>query len=73
MKPFFHRNLKHWAWADKFGRYILGHLGYIFGQFINTHFGTVTPLSMFSIDQPFFLKKTNPLYPHTKYFLGIGI
>ena len=39
-------------WADKFW----GIWG-IFGHTINTHFGTVSPLSMFSIIQPLFLQK----------------
>jgi hypothetical protein len=36
-------------WADK----VFGHLGYfgIFGQFISTHFGTVSPLSKGSVIQ----------------------
>ena len=55
-------------WADKFW----GIWG-IFGQTISTHFGTVSPLSMFSIIQPLFLQKTKPLYPHPKYLFGIGI
>jgi hypothetical protein len=54
-------------WADKFW----GIWG-IFGQTSSTHFGTMSPLSMFSIIQPLFLKK-NPLYPHPKYLFGIGI
>ena len=29
----------------------------IFGRFISTHFGTVSPLFMFSINQPLFLQK----------------
>jgi hypothetical protein len=45
-------------WADKFW----GIWG-IFDQFISTHFGTVSPLSMFSINQPLFLQKVN-LYIH---------
>ena len=28
MKPFFIKIRNFWAWADKLGRYILGHLGY---------------------------------------------
>ena len=32
----------------------------IFGQTISTHFGTVIPLSMFSIIQQLFLQKTRP-------------
>jgi hypothetical protein len=55
-------------WADKFW----GILG-IFDRFISTHFGTVSPLSMFSINHPLFLQKTKPLYPHHKYLFGIGI
>ena len=34
---------------------------------MKTHFGTVSPLSMFSISEPLFLQKTKPLYPHPKY------
>ena len=30
---------------------------------VNTHFGTVGPLSMFFNIQPLFLQKTIPLYP----------
>ena len=55
MKPFFIENPN--FWADKF----LGIWG-IFGRFISTHFGTVGPLSMLSINQPLFLQKTKPLY-----------
>ena len=54
--------------ADKFWN-IWG----IFGQTISTHFDTVSPLSMFSINQPLFLQKTKPLYPYPKYSFGIGI
>ena len=39
----------------------------IFGRTISTHFGTVSPLSMFSIIQSLFLKKAKLLYPHPKY------
>ena len=57
MKPFFSWKsqtfrLGQTIWADEFWD-ILG----IFGLFINTHFGTVSPLSMFSINQPLFLQK----------------
>ena len=40
----------------------------IFSQTISTHFGTVSPLSMFSIIST---KKNKPLYP--RYLFGIGI
>ena len=55
-------------WADKFW----GILG-IFGQAISTHFGTVRPLSIFSITLPLFLQKPKPLYPHPKYLFEIWI
>ena len=44
-----------WAWADKLGENF-GGIWSIFGQFISTHFGTVSPLSMFSINQPLLLQ-----------------
>ena len=44
----------------------------ILGQTISTHFGTVSSLSMFSIMQPLFLKKTKPLHPMPNLF-GSGI
>ena len=31
-------------------------------NFINTHFDTVSPLSIVSINQPLFLQKTKPFY-----------
>jgi hypothetical protein len=65
MKHFFIKIPNFWAWADKFWG--------IFGQSINTHFGTVNSFPMFSIDQPLFLQKTKPLYPNHKYLFGIGI
>jgi hypothetical protein len=63
MKPVFIKIPNFWGWTDKF----VGICG-IFG-----HFGSVSPLSMFSIIQPLFLPKTKPLYPHPKYLFGIGI
>jgi hypothetical protein len=61
MKPFFIEIQNFWAWADKFW----GIWG-IFGQTINTHFGTV-----FSIIQSLFLQKIEPLYTHPKFGIGI--
>ena len=55
-------------WADKFW----GIWG-IFGWFINTHFGTVSHLPMFSINQLLFLQKTKPSYPNSNYLSGIWI
>ena len=55
-------------WTDKFwGIWV------IFGLFISTHFGTVSPLYMFSINQPLFLQKTKSLYPNPKYLFEIVI
>jgi hypothetical protein len=69
MKHFFIQILNFvWAWADKFW----GVFG-IFGQFISTHFGSVSTLSMFAINQQLFIQKTKPLYPNAKYFFGSGI
>jgi hypothetical protein len=55
-------------WADKF----CGIWG-IFGQTISTHFGTVSPLSMFFIIQPLFLQKKAFTYIHIpNIYLGLG-
>ena len=43
----------------------------IFSQFISTHFGTVSPLSMFSINQPLFLQKLS-LYIQISNDLSLG-
>ena len=56
MQPFFIEISK--FWADIFW----GIWG-IFGRFISTHFGTVSPLPMSSMNQPLYLQKTRPLYP----------
>ena len=63
-EAFFIKIPNFWAWADKFWG--------IFEQFISTQFGTVSPLSMFSINQPLFLQKTKPLYPNPKCLFGIA-
>ena len=72
MKPFFIKTQtfgpRQTNWADKFW----GIWG-IFSQCFNSHFGTVSPLSMFSINQPLFLQKKPSLYiqiPNT--WLGLG-
>jgi hypothetical protein len=62
MKPF---SLKS-AWADKFW----GIWG-IFGQFNSTHFGKVSPLSMFSIIQPLFLQMLSPYIHISNIYLGL--
>ena len=68
----FHQNPKFFClwqtkWAKNFGGILC-----IFGRTISTHFGTVSPLSIFSISQPLFLQKSKLLYyTHSKYLLGI--
>ena len=52
-------------WADKF----LG-IWVLFWPIISTYFGTVSSLSMLSINQPLFLQKTKRLYPNPKCLLG---
>ena len=54
----------------QYGQINFGAIWGIFGQFISAHFGTVSPLSMFSINQPIFLQ-IEPLYPNPKYLFGI--
>ena len=67
MKPFFHQNPK-----------LMG-LGRQFGQINFVAFGVYLAdlsaliLVLFSINQPLFLQKTQPLYPNPKYLFGIGI
>ena len=70
---FFHWNAELLGLGRPIGQMNSGAFGVFFGQTITTHFGTVSPLSMFSIIQPLFLQETKPLYPHSKYLFGIGI
>ena len=67
-EAFFHWNLKLLCLDRQIGQIDLGPFGAI-----STHFGTASPLSMFSIIPPLFLQKTKPLYSHPKYFFGIWI
>ena len=59
MNPFFIKIPNCWLdqtnWVDKYS----GIWG-IFGQTISTHFGTMSPLSMFFIIQPLLLQKPKP-------------
>ena len=56
-EAFFIKISDFWDGADKFWG--------IFGQFISTHFGTVSPLSMFPLFNHHFYKKLKPLYLST--------
>jgi hypothetical protein len=72
-EPFFHENTKLLGLGRQFGQMQFGPFG-AFSRSIYQHpFGNVSPLSIFSINQPLFLQKTNPLYPNPKYLFGIGI
>ena len=62
MKPFFIEILNFLAWADN--KISFGAFGGIFGQFISFHFGTVSPLSIFFINQQSFLQEAKPLQPN---------
>jgi hypothetical protein len=69
LKPFFHRNSQNFElvqtiWVDKFWG-----ISVIIGQFISAHFGTVSPLSMFSIIQ----QKTSLHIQIPNIYLGSGI
>ena len=54
-------------WADK----CWGIWG-TFGLFISNHFGTVSPLSMFCINQPLFLQKLSLYIQIPNIHLGLG-
>ena len=56
MEPFFIEIQNFWVWQTNWADKFLG-IWSIFGQIISTHFGTVSPLSMFSIIQALFLQK----------------
>ena len=66
MKPFFIEIFL--AWADKLGRQILGHLGFLRHPF--WYSGSLVHIFHYST---IVSTKTKPLYPHPKYLFGIGI
>ena len=70
MNPFFIKIPNCWLeqtnWVDKYS----GIWG-IFGQTISTHFGTVSPLSIFSIVQTLFLQKIKPFFNDIPNLWGI--
>ena len=65
MKPFFIEILNFWAWSGKLGKKIGGIWG-TFSQFIS-------PLSMFSIIQPTFLKKLSLFIHIPNFYLRLGL
>ena len=73
-REFFFENPKLLGLGRQIVPKISGAFGGIFGWFISTHFGNVSPLSMFSNNQPLFLQKKLSLsYPNAKYLFGIEI
>ena len=68
MKPFFiemlNFGLGQTIWAGRFWS-ICG----IVEQSISPHFGTVSPLSMFFINEPLFLQKTKPYISKSQIFI----
>ena len=64
-EAFFHRNPKLLGVGRQFGQINFG----AFGVFICTHFGILSPLSMFSINQPLFLQKSIQI---PNIYLGLG-
>ena len=64
MKSFFHRNPKLLGLSRQFGQIRFGAVGAFLADLSAPigHFGTVSPLSIFSINQPLFLQKIKALY-----------
>ena len=64
MKPFFIELL---GLGKQIGQINFGAFGVISAEIsVSTNFGTVSPLSKFSIIQPLYLQKTKFLHPHPK-------
>ena len=66
---FFSKILNFSAWQTFWAKIFRG-IWCIFGLTIRSHFGTVSSLSMFSIIQPLFIQKIEPLYPTPKILFG---
>ena len=67
MIPFFIEIPNLWAWADNFGADTFWGIWGIFGQFISTVFGTVSPLSIIIPT-----KKQSLYIPIPNIYLGLG-
>ena len=67
-EAFFHWNPELLGLGRQIRQKILGYLGY----FRPNVSGPILVQWVLSIIQPLFLQKTKPLYPHPKYFLGLG-
>ena len=62
-----------WTWVENWADRFWGIWGIFDQTTISTHFGTVSPLFMFSIIQPLFLQKNKSLYSHPRYLFEIEI
>ena len=73
-EAFFHRNPKLFGLGQTIWAEIFCAIWGILGRFVSTHFGTVSPLSMFFIKSTIiFTKKTKPLYLNPEICLGLGL
>ena len=68
-EAFFHGKPKLQGLGRKFGQINFFVIWGIFCQSISTHFGTMSPLSMFSINQPLFLKKEKAFISKSQSFI----
>jgi hypothetical protein len=68
----FYQNPKLLGLGRQFGPKIFGGIWCIYGRFISTHFGTVSTLSMFSINQLLFLQKLRLYIQIPNIYLGLG-
>ena len=68
-REIFSKILNFSAWQTFWAKIFRG-IWCIFGLTIRSHFGTVSFLSMFSIIQPLFIQKIEPLYPTPKILFG---
>ena len=72
-EAFFHKNPKLLGLGRQFGQMNFGAFGALLADLSAPIFGTASPSSMSSINQPIFQEQTKPLHPNPKYFLGVGI
>jgi hypothetical protein len=67
----FHQNPQFLRLGRQFGQINFGAFGVIPANLSAPILVLLSPLSMFSINQPLFLQKTKTLYPNPKYLFGI--
>ena len=71
-EAFLHQIPKLLVLCRQFGQINFGALGGIFGQFISTHFGTVSPLTIFSLINYYFYKKLSLCIQIPHKYLELG-